>query len=150
SDWLIANSPELRIEDAVKSSPCASGLQLASRYAADPEQDHVFDYLPETMVQRVQNLEDFCRVLTFDKWTSNSDGRQAVFVKRRAARLYQAMFIDQGYCFNAGEWTFSDSPLRGAFARNYVYEHVGGWSSFEPTLCRIENVASSDLTSIAA
>jgi hypothetical protein len=60
------------------------------------------------------------------------------------------MFIDQGYCFNAGEWTFPDSPLRGLFARNYVYERVTGWSSFEPTLSRIENIKLSDLTSIAA
>jgi hypothetical protein len=149
SDWLIANSPELCIEDAGKSRPCASGPQLASRYAADPEQDHIFDYLPEAMLRRIANPQDFHRVLAFDKWTGNSDGRQAVYVKRRAARLYQAIFIDQGYCFNACEWTFPDSPLRGVFARNHVYEHATGWKSFEPTLSRIENIEFSDLAGIS-
>src|SRR5437588_13014161 len=58
SDWLITHSPELRIEDAGNSLPCAAGLQLASRYVADPWQDHVFDYLPEVLFERVSNRED--------------------------------------------------------------------------------------------
>src|SRR6185312_14656014 len=53
SEWLIANTPELCITTAGISVPCAAGLQLAVRYAADPEQDHIFDYLPEPMLGRV-------------------------------------------------------------------------------------------------
>src|SRR5579864_1397430 len=120
TDWLIAHSPELCIDNAGKAVSCAAGQQLASRYTADPERDHIFDYLPESMTRRIANLDDFPRVLAFDKWTGNSDGRQAVYVKHKSARLYRAIFIDQGHCFNAGEWTFPDSPLRGIFSRNYV------------------------------
>jgi hypothetical protein len=61
-------------------------------------------------------------------------------VKRSRERRYRAVFIDQGYCFNAGEWTFTDSPLRGVFARNSVYAGVRGWESFEPWLSRIEQI----------
>ena len=50
---------------------------------------------------------------------------------------YTVSFIDQGYCFNAGEWTFPDHPLRGVFARNEVYESVRGWEAFEPWLSAI-------------
>jgi hypothetical protein len=82
--------------------------------------------------QGVRNLNDFARVLVLDKWTCNSDGRQAIFSKGRRRQRYSATFIDQGYCFNAGEWTFPDSPLRGAYANNYVYEGVMGWEAFEP------------------
>src|SRR5439155_20310832 len=53
-------------------------------------------------------------------------------------RKYTAAFIDQGYCFNAGEWTFPDYPLRGVYARNELYAGVRGWESFEPWLSRIE------------
>jgi hypothetical protein len=76
-EWLIANSPDLKIETGETSVPCAKGLQLGSRYVADPEKDCVFDYLPEAMLARVRNIADFPRVLLFDKWTCNSDGRQA-------------------------------------------------------------------------
>jgi hypothetical protein len=46
--------------------------------------------------------------------------------------------IDQGFCFNAGEWNFPDAPLRGLYSRNRVYEGVIGRESFEPWIERIE------------
>jgi hypothetical protein len=149
SEWLIQNSPDLKIDLGVKAVPCASGLQLGSRYVADPLETVVFDYLPEAMLNRIANWQDFSRVLAFDKWTGNSDGRQAVFVNQPKEYRYRAIFIDQGYCFNAGEWDFPDSPLRGAFARNSVYERVTGWSAFEPTLSRIEQIDQIEIWNVA-
>jgi len=64
-------------------------------------------------------------------------------------RKYRATFIDQGFCFNAGEWTFPDSPLRGVYARNRVYAAVTGWKSFEPWLSRIETMDAAKLWEIA-
>jgi hypothetical protein len=150
SDWLIENTPELRIESAGMSIPCRSGLQLASRYIADPEQDAVFDYLPETMFKKIINMEDFPRCLVLDKWTSNADGRQVVFSRPSRYVGYKAHFIDQGYCFNAGEWTFPDLALHGVFYRNFVYEHVIGWHSFEPALSRAEQADLGDLWTCAS
>lgn len=150
SGWLITNTPELRVESVGFSVPCAAGLQLASRYVADIWQDHVFDYMPESMFNRVTNQQDFARVLTFDKWTANCDGRQAVFVKPDAARAYRVVFIDQGHCFNCGEWTFPDLDLHGVYHRNHVYQNVTAWESFEPTLSRLEQLNISELWTIAS
>ena len=94
-------------------------------------------------LRRTRNLQDFARVLVLDKWAGNADGRQAVFTKPATARKYSAIFIDQGYCFNCSEWNFPDSPLRGVYARNSVYQHVTGWESFEPVLSRAEQMDSS-------
>jgi hypothetical protein len=149
SEWLINNSPGLKIDLGVTSAPCASGLQFGSRYVADPLETAVFDYMPEAMLNRIANRQDFPRMLAFDKWTGNSDGRQAVFVKQPKERRYHAVFIDQGHCFNPGEWDFSNLPLRGAFARSSVYENVTGWKSFEKVLSRIEQVDLVDLWNIA-
>lgn len=148
SEWLINNTPQLAIETSGMFVPCAAGLQLGSRYAAEPQEALVFDYLPEPMFKRVANREDFPRVLAFDKWTCNSDGRQAVFVKQPKHRFYHAVFIDQGYCFNAGEWSFPDSPLRGVFARNSAYEGVTGWRSFEPALSQVKQIDPAALWNI--
>jgi hypothetical protein len=150
SEWLIENTPELKIDVSPRSVRCASGLQFASRYAGDLELDRVFDYLANSTFHRIVNPDDFARVLAFDKWAGNSDGRQAVFVQRPPRRQYAAMFIDQGYCFNAGEWDFPDSPLRGVFAQNSAYASVTGWHSFEPTLSWIEQMDINDLLRIAA
>ena len=58
--------------------------------------------------------------------------------------------IDQGFCFNAGEWNFPDAPLRGLYARHRVYESVRGIESFEPWLARDrERIDEADLDEIA-
>jgi hypothetical protein len=106
----------------------------------DPLEGQVLDYLPDLLLPRVRNLGDFAGMLALDKWTCNANGRQAAFWRRARERRYTAVFIDQGYCFNAGEWSFPDSPLRGIYARNEVYAGVTGWESFEPWLSRIEGL----------
>jgi len=57
-------------------------------------------------------------------------------------KSYQTVMIDQGFCFNAGEWSFPDAPLRGLYARNRVYEGVLGMESFAPWLERLEKQIS--------
>jgi hypothetical protein len=52
---------------------------------------------------------------------------------------------NQGYCFDAGEWSFPDAPLRGVFGRNDVYADILGWDSFAPWLSRVENFPESSL-----
>jgi hypothetical protein len=56
----------------------------------------------------------------------------------RRGRAYKTWMIDQGFCFNAGEWNFPDAPLRGLYARSRVYEGVRGMDSFGPWLERLE------------
>lgn len=141
SDWLIQHTPDLSFDTAGLRAKCNHGLQLGSRFPCDPLEDVIFDYLPESMFTKVRNTADFARVLVLDKWTANCDGRQAVFSKGAKQSRYTATFIDQGYCFNAGEWTFPDSPLRGVYARNCVYSHVTGWNAFEPALTLAEEMS---------
>ena len=54
-------------------------------------------------------------MLALDKWTGNCNGRHGR-LRSRAARCgnYRQRYQDQGYCFNAGEWTFPDTPLVGS------------------------------------
>jgi hypothetical protein len=139
-DWLIQHTPELNIQLGSNTIPCQPGLQFGSRYVVSPLEGQVFDYLPVEMLDKVRNLETFAGMLTVDKWTGNANGRQATFWRKLRERRYTVSFIDQGYCFNAGEWTFPDYPLRGVYARNEVYADVRGWESFEPWLSRIEKM----------
>ena len=148
-EWLIDNTLELHIDVSGLFSRCKPGLQFGLRYVCDPADGQVFDYLPESMLPRVRNLAAFAGMLAVDKWLGNSDGRQAVFWKRPQERKYTASFIDQGYCFNAGEWNFPDTALRGVYSRNFVYQHVRGWDSFEPWLSRVEKFDPEIVSEIA-
>src|SRR6266851_1563898 len=147
---LIRLTPGLAIEMPRASIPCQPGLQFGSRYPGDPRRLTLHDFLPDEQLREVQNIHDFAGMLVFDKWTCNTNGRQALFLQeqqisgRSAGGLekepaaYRALMIDQGFCFNAGEWTFPDAPLRGLYARNRVYAGVCGMESFAPWLERIE------------
>ena len=147
SAWLIEYPVGLRIELGGSKIPCRSGKQLGSLYVGCESPGMTFDYLPRELLERVLNIEDFPRVLVLDKWTCNSDGRQAIFCRKTLrSQRHHATFIDQGYCFNAGEWSFPDCPFRGVYANNCVYEGVTGWEAFEPALTRAEEMDAVSYT----
>ena len=156
---LIRWTTELCIEMPRSRTPCSPGLQFGSRYPGDPRKLALHDFLPDEKLEEVENLHDFAGMLVFDKWTCNTNGRQTLFFEDygragkkspgsapgespgsayTSARSYRTVMIDQGFCFNAGEWNFPDAPLRGLYARNRVYAGVTGMDSFGPWLERVE------------
>jgi len=149
TEWLIANSPELRIEEGARREQCSAGLNFGSRYVGGLMPGQTVDYLPEERLREVRNIAEFAGMLVIDKWTCNSNGRQAVFEKRQRERKYRATFVDQGFCFHAGDWSFPDAALRGVYARNMVYAGVTGWASFEPWLTLVEEMPAETLWQIA-
>ncbi len=149
TDWLITNTPELQMQMAGGRVRYRAGLHFGSRFVGGLMPGQVVDTLPAPQLGEVKNLREFPGMLVVDKWTSNVNGRQAVFGKRPRERRYTATFIDQGYCFNAGEWRLIDTPLRGVFASNLVYESVVGWESFEPWLGRVEGLKAETISEIA-
>ena len=150
TQWLTQNSAGLEMQMGRSGQvACCAGLQFGSQFVGGLMPGQVVDYLPEEQLDEVRNLEEFAGMLCVDEWTGNCNGRQAVFERRPRERKYRATFIDQGFCFNAGEWTFPDSPLRGVYARNSVYRQVTGWASFEPWLARIEKLSEGEVWSVA-
>ena len=152
--WLIESNPQLTVDHGRRGREmCASGLQFGSQYAGGKPPQRAIDFLPDDQLQKALNLSEFAGMLAFDKWTGNCDGRQAVFQRCKEEGGeeggYRVVFIDQGGCFNTGEWIFRDAPLQGVYARNSVYSLVTGWDSFEPWLSRIEQLSPDVLWGIA-
>jgi hypothetical protein len=148
---LIENTDDLVIELGRGRARYRAGLQFGSRYPGSPAETVVYDFLPDEQLREVVNLIDFCGMLVFDKWTCNTNGRQAIFFRAKGESRYQAQMIDQGFCFNAGEWNFPDAPLRGLYARHRVYEPVRGIESFEPWIARVESkITESVLDEVAS
>jgi len=157
SEELIRLTPELSMEMPRSRVPCQAGLQFGSRYPGDPRRLTLHDFLPDEQLRQVENVHEFAGMLVFDKWTCNTNGRQTIFFRITAEEIprgstppqlgpgvedgpssYKTMMIDQGFCFNAGEWNYPDAPLRGLYARNRVYEGVTGMESFAPWTERVE------------
>ena len=154
SEELIRLTPALMVELPRSRIPCRAGLQFGSSYPGNPRLLTLHDFLPDEQLREVQNLHDFAGMLVFDKWTCNTNGRQTLFFRPAddsgpGAKYqgtpdpcdgrYKTVMIDQGFCFNAGEWTYPDAPLRGLYARNRVYEGITGMESFGPWITRIQN-----------
>jgi hypothetical protein len=146
---LVRSTPGMTMHMQSTTVPCQSGLQFGSRYVVEPSQGAVFDYLPPSVLEHVQNRQKLWEALAFDKWTCNSDFRQAAFWKGPSERFYTAAFIDQGYCFNGRDWTLLDIVLRGVYEQNEIYTGVRDWESFEPALSGIETM-SQDMLQYAA
>jgi hypothetical protein len=147
---LIRLTEDLVMQVGLSRTPCKAGLQFGSRYPGDPAETTVFDYLPDETLAEIENQEDFLGMLVFDKWTCNTNGRQTVFFREPGRSQYQTTMIDQGFCFNAGEWNFPDAPLRGLYGRARVYNSVSAMSSFDRWITRLEKQISTDDLDVAA
>ncbi len=146
---LVEHTPELYVALAHQMIPCQSGRQFGSKYAINPLKGQCLDYLPTEILSRASDLGQFGAILAMDKWTGNTDARQAVFCRENKRRRYTIAFIDQGYCFNAGLWTFPDMPLQGVYGRNEVYEGICGWKSFFTSLPQIAGMEPDLISDIA-
>ena len=145
---LIGSNPQLAFEVGERREPIRWGLQFGSRFPGILSQTLVVDFLPDRLLRRVKDLTSaFLGAFVFDKWTCNCDGRQVIFHRPadEEGSTYSVAMIDQGFCFNDGDWTFPDSPIRGIYPRRLVYEKAGGMESFEPFLSRIENLTTGEL-----
>jgi hypothetical protein len=135
---LIERTKELVIVTHRHKSPCQAGRAFGSRYIPLSNRwDTSLKFMTTAdLLSNIENYRDFMGMLVFDKWTGNTDGRQVVFVKRR--NRFRAFMIDNGFCFNAGDWNFPDSPIRGLFANRDVYSETNSISQFEPWLNLVE------------
>jgi hypothetical protein len=148
---FIADNPDLYFSLGSRREPIIPGLHFGSKMAVHPDRVAVFDFLPDKLLEKVENRSEFLGILTFDKWAGNADSRQAVFFRARAKSWtplkgetptrvgFFAQMIDHGFAFNGPLWRFSDSPLQGLYFRTSVYNEVRSLDSFQPWLDMVGN-----------
>ncbi len=141
SQELVESTPELHFEHVRGQTRCLPGRHFGSKLPLDPVREPIYDFVPDQTLALLANRSAFAGMLAFDQWTCNTNGRQAIFYRTgEEPGRYRALMIDQGFCFNDGEWNFPDSPLRGLYPRLVVYEEVTGWESFEPWLTLVREM----------
>ena len=91
--------------------------------------------------------------LGFLSWTSGRatamEGRQSSGKRREGSDTPQPSLTRVTASMPASG-RFPDSPLRGAYANNCVYEGVMGWEAFEPALSRAEEMDPQTIWRCAA
>src|ERR1700675_1217480 len=78
---LIAYTSEMVMQLGVGRAPRSAGKQFGSQFPGHPAQMTVHDFLPDEQLGGVRNLYDFLGIFIFDKWTCNTNGRQAIFFR---------------------------------------------------------------------
>ena len=63
------------------------------------------------------------------------------------AATYSALLIDYDGCFNGTEWTLSENRNRRFYCERKGSKQAYNLESFEPYLCALEEINSSDLES---
>jgi len=152
---FLAANPEVSLEVAGRRIPIKPGWHFGSCYPGHPDRVAVYDFIPDALLCNVLNIRDFIGALVFDKWTANTDGRQAVFFRsvvsqwspeRTVARdAFVAYMIDQGFSFNGPHWDFPDAPLQGLYHRPLVYAGIRSEADLEPWLERVVSLPAAVL-----
>jgi hypothetical protein len=149
-DFIAAN-PELCILRGSQREQPQPGLHFGSRLAVNPDRVAIYDFLPDTLLGKVENRSDFVGAVVFDKWVCNSDSRQAVFFRARAKKWtplkgdtpartgFFAQMIDHGFAFNGPHWGYPDAPVHGVYFRTSVYNEVHSLDSFQPWLDMVKH-----------
>jgi len=146
---FLEHNSEVGMQLGGRHIPVTPGWHFGSRFPGDPLRTVVYDFLPDSLLTKVENLTDFLGMLAFDQWIGNADSRQAIFFRARLKewlpsgeahpeRLgFVAQMVDHGYAFEGPHWKLNDAPLHGLYHRPLVYAGVRGWNDFEPWLGRI-------------
>jgi hypothetical protein len=140
---FLARNPEVHIQLHASHLAVKPGRHFGSRHQGEAI---VYDFVPDVLLEKVANRNEFLGVLVVDKWTGNGDGRQAIFSRpgsppgsacHHKGRGFSASMIDQGYAFGGPQWKFYDSPLQGLYFRPSVYRHVRSCDDFQPWLDQV-------------
>lgn len=155
STEFLATRSDVYFESGANHKSVAPGDHFGSRFPGNPHQEAVYDYLPDSLLRSVVNLRDFAGALVFDRWTANSDSRQAIFFRRRLRdwintphisplqKGFIAQMVDHGYAFDGPHWAFHDSPIQGLYFRSLVYENIRGFDDLQPWFDRVRFAPAS-------
>jgi hypothetical protein len=147
TEEFLAANPGVYIQAGDKRFAPSVGWHFGSSFPGDPARLAVYDFLPDVLLPKVENLTEFLGMLAFDKWIGNTDSRQAIFFRAPLApsprmenppRLrFIAQMVDNGYVFGGPDWRLTESPMQGLYFPPLVYHSVRGFGDFEPWLERI-------------
>ncbi len=151
TEEFLASNPEVELQLGRERMRPVTGWHFGSRFPGDPSRQVVYDFLPDALLEKVENLADLRGVLVFDKWIGNADSRQAIFFRARVEDWlpsspahprklgFITQMVDNGFVFEGPHWRFPESAIQGLYFRTTIYRTVRGLSDFEPWLERIRN-----------
>lgn len=146
---FVKNSPRLLMRRGGVSVAVAPGVAFGSRFVSNASGELRSVNVAGRTDGHIVNIGEFAGIMVIDKWLCNCDNRQVIYAPAGRGTGRRALFIDHGFVFNAGDWNFPDSPLRGLYRNYQVYSNIRGWADLDGWLQKVEAFPRSSLGSIA-
>lgn len=130
---FLRQNPAVSISTPHARTAPAAGLHFGSRHAGHRSGVAVYDFLPDSLLARVENLNAFLGALAVDLWTGNIDRRQCVFLRNVARgecgegeghgsrKGFIALMIDNGQIFAGSQWLIRDYSRPNSYFHRLVY-----------------------------
>ncbi len=144
----IAGDHLLEFEIGNRKIPVSEGVHLGSQCPVDPAHVAIFDFLPRHLLSKIVNLSDLTLAYVFDRWVSQADSRQAIFVRERSADPavgFRAYLIDHGLSFGGSRWELSDTDLQGLYHDRSIYSGPNVQDDSHAAVDRIERLPEDAL-----
>jgi len=148
-----SENPAGHLVTAAGNEPFSVGIHLGTRYPAGGSP--IYDFLPDPILPRVDNLSHFLGALVFDKWTANAGERQAIFFRRTVVprpnhleSKWIVEMIDHGRAFQGKEWTFRDLPEQGLYRQAIVYNPTGSFDDAQVWIDKASRITDGRLDCI--
>jgi hypothetical protein len=156
SPEFLAENGEVYLQGNKTRIAVDIGVHFGSRYPGHPDTTAIHDVLPDSLLARLSNRNDFIGAMVFDCWVSNTDAPQAIFVPHteapqsgletelpgktrfEAETRFEALMIDRGFAFGGTDWRLRYSPIARLHPRKVFYDGLRGIDDCQPWLSRIE------------
>lgn len=127
--------------------PVDHGLHLGSLCPVNPDEQAIFDFLPQKLLKNTVNLEEFAAVLVMDTFLGQSDRRQCIFVRTRGAQAlsFRAYFVDHGMAFGGSAWMLESPKADYFYFDRLVYSTIELARLCEHSIEQIEAINERDL-----
>ena len=138
TDDFLSENPEVHLQLPSRTS-VTPGFHFGSRYPVDLEKSAVYDFLPDSLLNRTANAADSLGVYVVDTWLGNASAPQFIFFRTtRGDSANPAKFrmqsIGHGGTFDETDWQLPDVPSLKMDSRPTAYEKVMSIDSFQPWL----------------
>ena len=127
----------------------SAGLHFASLALGEDSSARAYEVLSGACLSRIGNRTDFVAMLVLDLWASNTDNRQAIFVRGADTQLITAVFVDNGHMFGGPHGQQQLRRGGALFLDRRVYAGLGLRKMFSQWLRRVRSINEGVLLGLA-
>ena len=144
SEDFLRTNPEVYIQLGLAPPAGGDRAGISARdIPGDPARNVVYDFLPDSLLDKVENLARFSAACwpSINGWATRTPAKPYFSARGSKEWLpgssahplrlgFVAQMVDNGYVFEGPHWRLKDSPLQGLYFRMQVYRDVRGPARF--------------------